>query len=123
MVPLASGVNILEPLIRGAIGETIRTAELMPRFQRGAAQRFFFPPAGRVRSVRGIQDARAVPGVYDVRFEKPMESGTIIPPVRSHADRVGHVIASAATRSEAVESAEAAVRAVTFDVEQVTSDE
>lgn len=116
MVPLATGVQILKPLIQMAVGDTVEPGDLRPRHARGAAQRFLLPPPGRLRSVSGLDAARCAPGVYDVCVDDRVMPGFAIPQLEHHAARVGHIIASGRDRAEAVANAERAVGLVRFDV-------
>ena len=110
MVPLATGVKILGPLVAMAVGEEVSVDDLVPKFSRGAAQRFLFPEPGEITSVSGVEAVRELPGVYDVVLREDMVVGGNVPPVTNHGDRVGHVIASGDTRDEAVQCAERAIQ-------------
>lgn len=116
MVPLATGVQILITLLRMAVGDPVDPVELVPKFRRGAAQRFLFPPAGRIVAVHGVDEVRSMAGVYDVHLSGEVRVGGRVPPLTSHADRMGHVIAGGVDRREAVERAESAVRAIRIEV-------
>lgn len=117
MVPLATGVQILKPLIQMAVGDPVDLRDLEPSAARGAAQRFFLPPPGRLRALSGVDAARRAPGIYDLRLDEHVGPGFTIPPLLHHAARIGHVIASGSDRAEAVMNAERAVALVRFDVE------
>ncbi len=115
MVPLATGVHILPFLISMAVGEHPSLADLQPKFQRGAAQRFFFPDPGEVVGLHDIEVARHLPGICDVVLRDDMTIGGLVPPMTNHSDRIGHVIASGDTRVEAVRRAEAAVQTIRIE--------
>ncbi|RMH08880.1 MAG: ATP-grasp domain-containing protein [Nitrospirae bacterium] len=115
MVPLATGVNILKPLLLMAVGETVDLDLLSPRFHRAAAQRFVWPPPGRVVHLAGIEEAKIQPGIHDIVLDESLQIGSIIHPMTSHADRVGHVIASGETREQAVRRAEEAVQMISIE--------
>jgi biotin carboxylase len=63
-----------------------------------------------VREVRGARWARHLPGVTDL--EVTVAAGGTVRPVRSSADRCGHVIATGADVAEAAARCDAAVAAV-----------
>lgn len=65
---------------------------------------------GRVTAVEGRDAAMALPGVVKLRVT--VEPGDMVAPMRSSADRVGHVLVHAATRVEALEVLEKAVALV-----------
>lgn len=112
MVPLATGVQILKPLIQMAVGDPVDQGDLEPTFHRAAAQRFIFPSPGEILSIEGIARARRLPGIYDVVLRPDVRVGGVIKPFTHHGDRIGHVIASGETREEAVARAEEAVRTI-----------
>ncbi|MEC4672944.1 MAG: ATP-grasp domain-containing protein [Nitrospirota bacterium] len=115
MVPLATGVNILKPLIQMALDEKISEEDLSPKFDRGAAQRFVFPSVGTVVAIGGLPKARQLPGVYDVVLQDQFTVGSVVSAMRHHGDRVGHVIAQGATRERAIERADHAIRTIRIE--------
>ena len=76
---------------------------------------FLVPPAGRLVSVEGVDEAEAVPGVEWVRvYRRP---GHVFGPFRRGSDRAGAVLATGADRGEALERARRAADAVRFRVD------
>jgi hypothetical protein len=76
---------------------------------------FLVPPAGRLVSVEGVDEARAVPAVEWVRvYRRP---GHVFGPFRRGSDRAGAVLATGADRGEALERARRAADAVRFRVD------
>ena len=57
----------------------------------GACTLFLVPPAGVLGSVSGVEEARSLDGVVDVRIYR--EPGSVLSPLRRGADRAGAVIA------------------------------
>jgi len=111
LVPRSTGVDMVEAVIRLALGEPPRH---LPTQDRGAAIRYLLPPAGRLEAVEGLDAARRMPGV--VRLELSASPGTVLEGVRSSLDRPGFVIAEAPSAAEAERRAAAAASAVTFRV-------
>ncbi|QTL96945.1 ATP-grasp domain-containing protein [Iocasia frigidifontis] len=111
MVPLATGIDIVKVLIKISIGEEINPEEeLTPKFNKGAAQRFFLhTDSGVVKCLEGITEARNSRGIYDLAIEKNIKKGDKIEIIRSHHDRLLHVIATGKDRKEAVNNAENAI--------------
>lgn len=106
-IPLATGVDFVGAAIRLALGETPDPAELLPRFSRGVAQRWLFPPPGTVLGIEGADAARAGEGVE--LLEITAAAGTVVRPMTSHVCRAGVVIAVGDTREEAMQRANAAI--------------
>ena len=112
-IPLNTGVDFVGQAIRLALGEKLDPSELMPRFQRGVAQRYLFPKPGRVVRISGVEEVARRPGIAfcDVR----VAVGDIIKVITSHPARGGVVIATADTRQEAIEKAIAAVNDIKIE--------
>jgi len=114
------GVDLVEVALRNALGEPLPDELVLPRFSQPLAIRFLTAepgplPAGKVRSVSGLERVLAFPGV--VQAEVYFEVGETIRPVRLDADRRGYVIAIGETSVEALERAEAAARLLDVEVE------
>lgn len=112
LVPLSTGVDMTRAAIRLCCGEE---PELTPRWDRGAAIRYFNVPKGRIAAIEGVETAAALPGVETVAFTKRV--GDTVGAVDSSTDRIGFVIAQAATAAAAVELCERAMAAVTVRIE------
>ncbi len=97
LVPLSTGVDMVECCIRIALGEE---ADFTPRFAMGSAIRYFPSHAGALTAVEGLDMARAVDGVRQVSIVK--YEGDTLSDVSSSTDRIGFVIAQAETVSNAV---------------------
>jgi len=110
LVPLATGVDLVEASIRVALGEE---PDLTPTLDRAAAIRYMQPPPGRVRTVRGARTAREMPGVVDLDVE--VGPGDTVSEVRSSGDRPAWVIAVGEGASEAIARAESARDAVRIE--------
>lgn len=102
VVPRATGVNILYPLIQMAMGETPDLSYLKARWRVGMAQRFFFPPPGKtLAALPGLTLTAQRPGVVGVWVNRALLAGAALPPVRCHGDRLGYVLCTGETREAA----------------------
>jgi biotin carboxylase len=112
---LALGVDLNGLALHAALGEPIGSAALRAEPQVGGAiVRFLVPPEGVLEEVEGAEEARAVEGVQDVRIYR--ERGHVFGPFRRGADRAGAVLATSASREEALERADEAARLIRFKV-------
>ncbi len=109
-IPLGAGVDLIGCAIRLALGEKVPAEDIRPRWHRGVAIRYFFPPPGRVATIDGAERFAGVPWVHRLGFF--VEPGEVVQPITDHTKRAGFVIATGATRGEAVERAEAVVDAI-----------
>lgn len=114
-IPLSTGVDFVAQAIRLALGETPSDDDMRPTRHAGVAQRWLFPAPGRVLSVAGVRDVAARPHV--ALCEIRVDVGDELPPVSSHRARAGVVIATGASRGEAVEHAQCAVADIVIETE------
>jgi biotin carboxylase len=96
LMPRLTGIDVVRVLIRQAFG--LSTASLDPaRHLHGALHFLMFPP-GRVTAVRGVDEARSLPGVIDACVERV--AGETIDEVRDGRSRPGHLLVSGATAAD-----------------------
>jgi biotin carboxylase len=108
-IPLHTGVDFVGCAIKLALGENIPPEDLTPKYKRGVAIRYFFPPIGYVEKIPDIEAIRSMPSVYKaVLFVSP---GEVVEPVTDHTKRAGFVITVGNTRQEAIHYAVKAVNA------------
>lgn len=114
-IPLNTGVDFVGLTIRQALGERIDPAALRPRYQHPVAQRYLFPAPGKVRSVAVAEWVQTDP---DIRlFQLRLQPGDVVSPIHAHPARGGVVIATGETRQAAIDRAEAAIAAISVEVE------
>jgi biotin carboxylase len=114
-IPLSTGVSTIKAVIRQALGEPLDPRELRPRFHRGVVQRYLFPRPGRVVSIRGVDQARQLPGVAEILIN--VGAGDVVrEPTDSNA-AAGMVLAVGDTRAEALQRATAAVEIIQVETE------
>ena len=112
----ATGVDLNGLAIDAALGRASnRLLQSRTGGAGGAAIAFLVPPVGSLVAVDGVEEAEAVEGVRWVRvYRRP---GHVFGPLRRGADRAGAVLATGATRAEALERARRAADAVRFRVD------
>ena len=113
LVPLSTGIDLMEAVILMSLG---RSPEVSPRYEKGSAIRYLRVPVGTIAFVRGVDEARRMPGVTDVHMD--MSIGDVVPELRSSLDRVGHVVAQGEDASQAAFFAEEALAAIQVEVKQ-----
>lgn len=109
LVPLSTGVDMVNANIQIALGEL---PDLMPKYSKGAAIRFFKSKPGFFYEAKGLEEASSLNGVIEVGFLKNI--GDYIPELKTGLDRVGYVIAQGETRNKAVKICEEAVDKITI---------
>jgi biotin carboxylase len=115
LVKVALGVDLNGLALQAALGETIWSAALQPTPEVGGAiVRFLVPPEGRLEEVEGVEKARALEGVEDIRVYR--QPGHLFGPFRRGADRAGAVLAIGESREQALNRADEAARLIRFKV-------
>jgi biotin carboxylase len=115
LAKLALGVDLNGLALQAALGEPIWSAALQPTPEvGGAVVRFLVPPEGVLEEVEGVDEARAVEGVHDVRIYR--EPGHLFGPFLRGADRAGAVLATGDSREVALERADEAAGLIRFKV-------
>lgn len=97
LVPLSTGVDMVECCIKIALGEEPDTSI---KFSRGSAIRYLSCGEGKIESITGIEDAKLLEGVRQISIVYNI--GDIVGEIKSSSDRVGFVVAQKDTPIEAV---------------------
>lgn len=105
LVPLSTGVNMVESVIKIALGEKPNYSH---KFEKASAIRFFNTGVGMIESISGIEKAEKIPGVIRVGLD--CKVGDNIAEIHSSLDRVGYVIAQADDPKKAVQICERAMK-------------
>lgn len=117
-IPLSTGVNFVKAAIEIALGETLDVSEIIPKYHKNLAQRYLFPPPGRVKRVTGVDAVEAIDWVKLLKLY--VEPGDIIEPITNHTKRTGVIIVVGDTREQAIERAQWAVEMINIEVGSVS---
>ncbi len=119
LVPLSTGVDLIDCCISSTIGEETRWQNTM---QGGSAIRFLYSEklnekgdgsAHRIIAIHGVEAAENMPGVCEVVLYKNAGDEAFM--LKSSGDRWGHVIATGRDADEASKNAEAAAAVIHFE--------
>ncbi len=111
LVPLSTGVNMVEACILLALGEPLPQYE---KQSRSAAIRYLNPTPGIITAIEGVENASEIPGVKSVRLLR--EIGDPITPITCSSDRIGFVIAQGSPDRSAAEICEQAIKEIKIEV-------
>lgn len=111
LVPLSTGVNMVECSIRIALGEK---PDLTPKWNKGSAIRYLHTDIGLIQQISGVEDAKKVHGVRQISIIHGI--GDNAKEVRSSVDRVGFVISQGDSSEEAIQSCNNAIGKILISV-------
>ena len=111
LVPLSTGVNMVEACIKIALGEK---PSISPVHSAGAAIRYFKQHAGVVKSIEGMHMAEQMPGVKQVCIVHGV--GETIGNINDSGARMGFVIAEGSDAGDAATKAEDAMKLMDIEV-------
>ncbi len=112
LVPLSTGVNMVELCIRIAMGEK---PEIKQAFDKGSAIRYFQHGAGKVVRLDGVDEARKLPGVLQVSVVHG--PGEDVHEITSSSERMGFVVAQGDDPQDAIGRCEAALKKINIVLE------
>ena len=99
-IPASSGVDLVNAVISYSLGETVSIKELTPKWSRATAIRYWFPSAGLIDKIEGIENLTSLPGLIDYGFFRG--EGEVQKEIKMHADRFGYLIVEGNDRETAI---------------------
>jgi len=106
-IPHNTGADFVGLAIRIALGEKPPAAEMQPSRNLPIIQRYAFPAPGKVVHVAGEEAARALPGILEATVTARI--GDVIPPAGDKRPTGAMIIATGASREEALANVAAAL--------------
>ena len=112
-IPLSTGINFVEKAIKIATKMEVKKCELKLTNEKYISQRYLFSKPGRITTL-SIPKSNNFEGLeyLDIRCKE----GDVITSIDSHASRLGMVICSGNSRSEAIKNANNAISKIDFKV-------
>lgn len=112
LVPLSTGIDMVAATIKLACGEE---ADVVSKWKKGAAIRYFETPVGVLKSIDGVEKAKSIPGVEEISFVHDI--GETLGEIGSSVDRIGFVIAQGETINDAIEICEKAKSLINIKID------
>jgi len=109
LVPLSTGVDMVKACIEIALGIE---PKIIPKWNKGSAIRYINAPSGIVTAIRGVEEAKEVPGVNVITIVHGI--GAHINDIKSSIDRAGFVISNGDSSLIALESAGKAIDLIKY---------
>ena len=113
MIPLSTGVNLIDVAIKIALNKTINKLDLKPRFQKFISQRYFFPKSGTIKSMSGVTKIKENKSIKFFDIRKNIGDKIMSPTM--HPSRIGMVVASGKSRADSINNAEKAINSLKID--------
>ena len=114
-IPLNTGVDFVGAAIKLALREPVSIVDVTPKSAMPVVQRYAFPNPGRVIRVKGADEARKVKGVSElIVTAKP---GDVIPPAGDKRPSAAMVLATGASRAEALAAANQALSLLAIETQ------
>lgn len=111
LVPLSTGVNMVQNCILIALGET---PNVLAKHQKVSAIRYFSQYAGRINSISGIEIAEQIAGVKQISIIHGV--GESVNDVTSSGDRLGFVIVEADNFEDADAALDEVMRTIAIEI-------
>lgn len=112
LVPLSTGVNMVECCIRSALGEK---PDFEKKINQASAIRYINTKCGKIVRITGLGEAEAIDGVKKINIVHNI--GKKANEIKNSVDRLGFVIAQADTPEEAIHICEQAIERIRVEVE------
>ena len=112
LVPLSTGVNMVECCIKIALGEK---PDIEPKFSKGSAIRYFQQRNGTIECIEGLEKAGNIFGIQQISIVHGI--GETITEIDSSNARMGFVIAQGESSNRAIELCEQALKLITVHME------
>ena len=113
LVPLSTGIDMVRATIEMACGKKI---DIIPKFTKGSAIRYFNTDLGIIKSIKGIEEAKLIPGIKEVSFIKHI--GEAVENIDNSINRIGYVIAQGESADEAEKICDKALSVIKIEIEQ-----
>ena len=112
LVPLSTGVNMVECCIKIALGEE---PDVQSKFSKGSAIRYFQQKVGKITQITGVADAQNIEGVKQLSIVHGV--GETVTEIDNSAARMGFVIAQGENANHAVSICERAKKDIRVIIE------
>ena len=110
LVPLSTGINMVEKCIRIALGENV---SVLQTIKKGSAIRYFHHTDGIVEEICGLENAMKLQGVVEIKCF--VKKGDYVQSITNSGTRIGYVIAQDNSPELAISDCNKAINAITIN--------
>ena len=112
LVPLSTGVNMVEACIKIALGDK---PDIVSKYKKGSAIRYFSQNLGTIKTISHVNDALKSTGIINISFVK--HEGDTISSIVDSASRIGFVIAQDKNVQTAISDCVNAIKKIKIVIE------
>jgi len=113
LVPLSTGVDIVEGLIKLSLGEE---PDLERKYTKGSAVEYFRSKTGEILNITGVEYANSIEGIKEITFLKKI--GDYVENIKNSSDRIGYVISQAENANTAKRNCEEAMKFINIHIKK-----
>jgi len=115
LVPLGCGVNYVKAALKIAMGEEPEWDDLMPKWQKAVANRYFFLPTGILEDIKGLDRIREIQEIQKLSLSYKI--GDTIPEISHHGQRAGVMVVVGQDRKQVQTIVDTVYQELLFKVE------
>jgi len=115
---LATGMNSTRAALCCALDIPVMMSDITPHYDRVGIERALIPEPGYIVNISGIEEAKALPGVWDIIMTKQV--GDTVNPIVSNIGKAGHILVESWSREAAEAIVDKAKEHITFHMEEIT---
>ena len=104
LIPLSTGINIEDILLRLSLGERIEDNELLPISKMYSGVKYFCLPEGEIEEIKNVNKIKDINGVQCYNFD--LNKGDKVNKITSSLNRYGFALFQTKTRDELLKSFE-----------------
>ena len=112
ILPFVTGIDTVNVQLKLALGEKVEISPQEPL--KGAAIIFLSPIPGRLKGVKGLEEASLIQGIHQVHVY--IKADAVMGELKCGADRIGHLIVFAENRIEAERQAHLALSLIKIEI-------
>jgi biotin carboxylase len=114
-VPWSLGIDFVGASIKQTIGLEIKQSDLMPKFKKYLAARYFFPSSGIIKKIIGLEKVSSLSYVKNIEIFRKV--GDFQPIITCHPERAGIIRVMGDSISDVTQKIENCVNMITFEIE------
>jgi len=113
-LPLSNGIDAAKAAVKIALGEK---PDIAPLFNKASVERAIIPKPGKIISISGVEEAKALPGIAEIHLN--FKEGDILTSLKSNIGKAGNIISFDKDLKKAIQIAEKALSIINIKTEPI----